>query len=162
MSTNNSVGALQLTIGSTLFNATPLDNPTVSAFISLLPLDLQMADLNENEKHADVPTTLPTAATAPGPIRRGDIMLYGSRTIVLWYEDLDSTTYTYTRIGTIDNLDGFLEAVGEGDVNVRITTEGSPEVGPPPVENDGARLQAYLSYASLWIGLLCLVYVLQW
>lgn len=111
MSANNSsAGVLQLTIGSSVFTASILDNPTVSAFRSLLPLNLRLSDLNGNEKYADLSTALPTAATDPGSTRAGDLMLYGSRTLVLWYEDY-STTYTYTRIGAIEDSRGLAATV---------------------------------------------------
>ncbi|KAH9213673.1 hypothetical protein DL95DRAFT_462771 [Leptodontidium sp. 2 PMI_412] len=112
MSTNSSsAGALHLTIGSSVFTTSLLDNPTASEFQSLLPLNLQMSELNGNEKHAELPTSLPTSASNPGSIRVGDLMLYGSRTLVLWYEDY-SSSFTYTRIGRIDDPEGLVAAVG--------------------------------------------------
>ncbi|KAH6699967.1 hypothetical protein BKA61DRAFT_621370 [Leptodontidium sp. MPI-SDFR-AT-0119] len=140
MSANNgSAGALHLTIGSAVFTASLLNNPTVSAFQQLLPLNLQMSELNGNEKHADLPTALPTSATNPGAIRTGDIMLYGSRTLVLWYEDY-SSGFTYTRIGTVDNPEGLAAAVGSGSVDVGfaagaggggVTATGATTSAPP-------------------------------
>lgn len=76
-----------------------------------------MSELNGNEKYADLPTTLPTAHTNPGPIAVGDQMLYGSRTLVLWYEDY-STTYTYTRIGSVGEPEGLAVVVGREGVSV--------------------------------------------
>ena len=127
MSANNGSAAsdvLRLTIGSSVFTASLLDNPTTSAFQHLLPLNLQMSELNGNEKHSDLPISLPTSATNPGSIRVGDLMLYGSRTLVLWYEDY-SSSFTYTRIGTIDNPEGLGAAVGSGTVEDGFAAGGS-------------------------------------
>lgn len=107
---NSTTTDLQLTVGSSIFNALILDNPTVSAFHSLLLLNVRMSELNGNEKHADLPTTLPTVLAAPGPIKVGGLMLYGSRMLVLWYEDY-STTYIYIRIGAVKNSDGLTEEI---------------------------------------------------
>lgn len=119
MSTNTSIASVREAIGSSTFTATLLDNPTVSAFRSLLPLDMQMTELNGNEKYFDLPSTLPTAATDPGRIEVGNLMLYGSRTLVLWYKEY-STSYTYTRIGHIGDANGLITAVGSGGVRVQI------------------------------------------
>ena len=74
------------------------DNPTARAFAQLLPLTLDMPDLNDNEKHVRLPRSLPTHAVRPGTIRTGDVMLYGSDTLVVFYKTFQSS-YSYTRIG---------------------------------------------------------------
>ncbi|EXL66970.1 hypothetical protein FOPG_16883 [Fusarium oxysporum f. sp. conglutinans race 2 54008] len=159
MSANNSsAGDLQLTIGSSVFTTSILDNPTASAFRSLLPLDLRMSDLNGNEKHADLPTALPTASTDPGSIRAGDLMLYGSRTLVLWYEDY-STTYTYTRIGVIEDSEGLVAAVGEGQIDIRFAIEGISVSDPTPSSNQASSVKVS-SYGWPLMIFLCLMYVL--
>jgi hypothetical protein len=47
----------------------------------------------------------------------GDILLYGSSTIVLFYKKFD-TPYSYTKIGKIDKVDGLEAALGAGNVKV--------------------------------------------
>ena len=56
------------------------------AFRALLPLTLTMYELNGNEKYAELPSALPIEASNPGTIRAGDVMLYGARTLVVFYK----------------------------------------------------------------------------
>src|SRR5687767_210759 len=90
-----------MTIGERRFAITLADNGTARAFAELLPLTLDMAELNGNEKHADLPQALPTDASRPGTIRNGDLMLYGTDTLVVFYLTFDSS-YSYTRLGRVD------------------------------------------------------------
>jgi hypothetical protein len=81
-----------------------------------------MADLNGNEKHADLPTSLPTSASRPGAIRNGDLMLYGSDTLVVFYVTL-SSSYPYTRVGRVDDPSELPEAVGAGGVQTKFSVD---------------------------------------
>ena len=87
------------------------DNNTARAFSAQLPLTLHMEELNGNEKHAKLPTSLPANASRPGIIRNGDLMLYGDDTLVVFYSTFDST-YSYTRIGRVDDANGLAQALG--------------------------------------------------
>jgi hypothetical protein len=108
---------IKIEIGGRKFAATLSDNATSKALRSLLPLKLDMIELNANEKYADLPVSLPAKASNPGVIKAGDIMLYGSSTLVVFYETFN-TRYSYTRIGRIENVAGLKEAFGSGDVAV--------------------------------------------
>lgn len=79
---------------------------------------MQMDELNGNEKYHYLDSSLPTDSYRPGTIHAGDIMLYGSSCVVLFYETFASS-YSYTRIGQIDNPDGLATAVGNGNVSVK-------------------------------------------
>ena len=79
------------------------DNYTVKSFISLLPKEINMLELNGNEKYAYLDETLPTDSYNPKRINSGDVMLFGNNCIVIFYESFD-TSYSYTKIGHIDNL----------------------------------------------------------
>jgi hypothetical protein len=113
---------MKITIGSNIFKATLLDNETVTAFKEMLPITLDMNELNGNEKYARLSNNLPTNAQNPGTIHAGDLMLWGSNTFVLFYETL-STSYSYTRIGRIENSSGLADAVGLGSVAVTFELE---------------------------------------
>ena len=107
-----------LSINGTGFSATLEDNETAQALTSMLPMTLSMNELNGNEKYCYLDTSLPQEATNPGTIQAGDIMLFGSDCLVLFYESF-STGYSYTRIGRIDDTTGLSFAVGTGNVQVR-------------------------------------------
>jgi hypothetical protein len=109
-------------IGTSTFKAVLYDNATASAFKSLLPLTIEMAELNGNEKFADLSRRLPANASNPGTIQAGDLMLYGSGTLVLFYQTF-STSYSYTRVGRIDDVTGLANAVGSGTVTVAFELE---------------------------------------
>ena len=84
----------------------------------MLPMTLEMNELNGNEKYHFLSGELPTASEQPSEIRVGDIMLYGSNCVVLFYKTFPSS-YSYTRIGRIDDVAGLQEAVGSAGVTVQ-------------------------------------------
>ncbi|RYZ06099.1 MAG: hypothetical protein EOO73_16945 [Myxococcales bacterium] len=109
--------AMQITVGSAAFTAVFDDNQTASAFKALLPLTLKMTDLHRNEKYHDLPQALPADATNPGTIHAGDVMLYGSSTLVLFY-DTFPTAYRYTAIAKVIDPSRLAAAFGTGDATV--------------------------------------------
>lgn len=108
---------LQINVGNRSFTATMADNNAVKALLTQLPLALDMQDLNRNEKFAKVPKPLPTENFNPGTIQRGDILLWGNQTLVIFYETF-SSSYSYTRLGKIDDTTGLKEALGQTGVQV--------------------------------------------
>jgi Cyclophilin-like family len=65
-----------MTVGERRFAVTLTDNAAARAFAAQLPLTLDMSELNGNEKHADLPKSLPANANRPGTIRNGDLMVW--------------------------------------------------------------------------------------
>ena len=106
-----------MTVGERRFAITLTDNPAARAFAAQLPLTLDMAELNGNEKHAELPKALPADASRPGTIRSGDLMLYGSDTLVVFYLTFDSS-YSYTRLGRVDDPAELAQALGQRAVRV--------------------------------------------
>jgi hypothetical protein len=113
-----------MTIGESRFAVTLADTPAARAFAAQLPLTLRMEELNGNEKHARLPKPLPSTASRPGTLRNGDLMLYGTETLVVFYVTFDSP-YPYSRIGRIDDPGGLPRAVGPGDIQVRFARQPS-------------------------------------
>ena len=111
---------INLTINGNSFTATLDDNETTRELINRLPLELNMSELNGNEKYYYFDDSLPTNSYRPGSINTGDIMLYGSDCLVIFYEDFN-TPYSYTRLGKIDNVDNLKDVLGNGNVNVMIS-----------------------------------------
>lgn len=108
---------ITITVNGRAFSATLYDNETARAFKERLPLTLDMSELNGNEKYYYLPESLPRNSSRPSAINAGDIMLYGSDCLVIFYESF-STSYSYTPIGKIDDPDGLSAALGRGSVQV--------------------------------------------
>ena len=89
------------------------NTPTGSEFLKLLPQTFRMKELNANEKYVYINTSLTANPLSPGKINRGDVMLYQSDCIVLFYKTFD-TSYSYTPIGHIENLDN----LDSSDMNI--------------------------------------------
>ena len=106
-----------MTIGERRFAITLSDNAAARAFAAQLPLTLDMSELNGNEKHGELPKALPANTSRPGTIRNGDLMLYGSDTLVVFYLTFNSS-HSYTRLGRVDNPDGLAQALGPRGVRV--------------------------------------------
>ena len=111
-----------MAVGERRFAVALADNEAARAFVALLPLTLDMPDLNGNEKHVKLPKPLPVNATRPGTIRNGDIMLWGSDTLVVFYLTFDSP-YSYTRLGRVDDPAGLAQALGPRDVRVMFSKQ---------------------------------------
>ena len=108
---------LRIIIGSTTFEATLEENAATVAFKALLPMTVDMSELNGNEKYYYLSQGLPTSSSAPGTIHTGDLMLYGTNCIVLFYETF-STSYSYIRLGRVDDPSGLTAALGSGKVKI--------------------------------------------
>lgn len=106
-----------MTIGERRFAITLADTEAARAFTAMLPLTIDMDDLSRNEKHAELPKSLPTSASRPGTIRNGDLMLYGPRTLVVFYLSFASS-YSYTRLGRVDDPAGLAQALGRRAVRI--------------------------------------------
>ena len=56
------------------------------------------------------------------PINNGDLMLYGSKTLVLFYQSF-STSYSYTKLGSVDDASSLASALGSGNSIVSFELE---------------------------------------
>lgn len=117
--TNNKI---KITVNSKIFKALLLDTNSAKVFKEMLPLTINMSELNGNEKYYDLPNSIPTNASNPGTINNGDLMLYGSKTLVLFYKPF-STSYSYTKLGMVEDATGLTSALGSGNVTVTFELE---------------------------------------
>ena len=108
---------LRIAVGTVSFTATLSDNAASRAFRAMLPMTVRMDELNGNEKYYYLPDRLQTSASNPGTIHTGDLMLYGSDCLVLFYKTF-ATSYSYTRLGRLDDTSGLEAALGRSEVTV--------------------------------------------
>lgn len=106
-----------ITVKDKTFSVTPADSAAARELADMLPMTLEMSELNGNEKYCYLDVVLPTQASRPSGIRAGDLMLYGDSCIVLFYDSF-KTSYSYTPLGHIDDTQGLAEALGSGSVTV--------------------------------------------
>ena len=116
------MNTMKITIGSKIFTATVYENPTVAALKAMLPLTIEMTELNGNEKYFHLSADLPVDAAKPGTIQAGDFMLWQSNSLVLFYKTF-KTSYSYTKLGRIDDASGLANAVGSGSIKVKFELE---------------------------------------
>ena len=142
--------SINIIIGSKAFTATLADSETGEAFAALLPLTVTMNELNGNEKYHYLSSSLPTAAYQPGTIHAGDLMLYGNNCVVLFYETFN-TSYSYTRLGSIDDPSGLASALGSGNVSVRFEKGQTTENLTPNVQSDDVQSTKVIENGVLYI-----------
>lgn len=106
-----------LTISGQDFTATLFDNEAAEAFRTMLPMTVTMNELNGNEKYHYLSGSLPVAEENPDRIQTGDLMLYGTNSLVLFYETF-SSSYRYTQLGKVTNTAGLKDALGSGNISV--------------------------------------------
>lgn len=99
------------------FSAVLYENETTKTLKNMLPMTLNMEEMNGNEKYYYLDDSLPTDSETIGTIQNGDIMLYGSDCLVLFFDTFD-TSYSYTKIGHIEDADKFADTLKSGTVEV--------------------------------------------
>lgn len=103
---------ITMTIDNQDFKITLEQNETTKALVKKLPMTITMKDLNHNEKYYYMDSNIPSDAQSIERVEAGDLMLFGNDCLVLFYESF-STSYTYTRLGKIQNIDSFLEVISQ-------------------------------------------------
>lgn len=108
---------MNVQVGGINFTATLEENEAVDALVEMMeqgPVTIQMSDYSGFEKVGPLGTSLP-ASNQQTTTQTGDIVLYQGNQIVMFY---GSNSWSYTRLGHIDDLTGWEEALGSGDVTV--------------------------------------------
>ncbi|MDO4270343.1 MAG: cyclophilin-like fold protein [Eubacteriales bacterium] len=116
------VTKLNVQIGGAAFTATLEENPAADAFAELLqsaPVIITMRDYSGFEKVGALGATLP-ADDSQLTTHAGDIVLYGGDQIVLFY---GSNSWSYTRLGKVDDLSGWEDALDGDDVSVTFSMD---------------------------------------
>ncbi len=118
----NKVANMNVQVGDVVFSATLEENEAVSALVEMMresPVVIQMSDYSGFEKVGSLGTSLP-ASNSQTTTQAGDIVLYNGNQIVIFY---GSNSWSYTRLGHIDDLTGWGDALGSGDVTVIFSLE---------------------------------------
>ena len=113
---------INVNVNGSDFTATLEQNTAVDSLVEMLrdgPLTLELSDYAGFEKVGPLGTSLPTS-NQQTTTQAGDIVLYQGDQIVMFY---GSNSWSYTRLGHIDDLTGWEEALGSGDVTVTFSLE---------------------------------------
>lgn len=111
-----------VTLAEETFAATFAQTTGATALKALLaegPLTLSLRDYGGFEKVGPLGQRLP-ASDAQTTTQSGDIVLYQGNQVVLFY---GSNSWSYTRLGRIDDLTGWAEALGSGDILVTLSLQ---------------------------------------
>lgn len=114
---------MNIQIGEQTFQAVLYENESTKALQEKLPMTIRMDEMNGNEKYYFMDENIPSASETVGSIQAGDIMLFGSNCLVLFFKDFQ-TSYTYTRLGYVRNAPEFVSALESGSLEVTFRMEG--------------------------------------
>lgn len=98
------------------------ENETTNQLIELLEesdISIYTSDYSGFEKVGDLSQSLVSNDTRM-KTEIGDVVLYNSNKMVFFY---GSNEWEYTKIGTIENLDGWKDALGQGDVLITLSLQ---------------------------------------
>lgn len=118
----NTAMKMNVQIGSSTFTATLEDNAAVDSLMEMMknaPVIIQMSDYSGFEKVGPLGKSLPTS-NQQTTAQAGDIVLYNGNQIVIFY---GSNSWSYTRLGKIDDLSGWKDALGSGDVTATFSID---------------------------------------
>ena len=97
-------------IGDKEFPFTLKDTAVANELKAKFPLEIDMTKLNDNEIYYRFDTSFTTNTKSVGTINIGDIYLYQSDCLVLFYKTF-TTSYQYSEIGSLSSTDGLAEAI---------------------------------------------------
>ncbi len=111
---------MNVQIGEWSFTATLENNAAVSELVEMMrqgPVSIDMSDYSGFEKVGSLGKSL-TADNRQTTTAPGDIVLYNGNNIVMFY---GSNSWSYTRLGHIDDLTGWEDALGNGNITAVFT-----------------------------------------
>lgn len=118
----NMDGKMKVQIGSYTFTATLEDNAAVGELVEMMkqaPVVLNLDDYSGFEKVGPLGKSL-TRSDKQTTTEKGDIVLYSGSNIVIFY---GSNSWSYTRLGKIDDLTDWDKALGSGSVTVTFSID---------------------------------------
>ena len=111
---------MNVQVGTYTFTATLEDNDAVRELTEMMregPVTIHMSDYSGFEKVGSLGRSL-TTSNSQTTTTAGDIVLYNGNNIVMFY---GSNSWSYTRIGKIDDLTDWAAALGSGNITVILT-----------------------------------------
>ena len=111
---------VNISINGKTFTATLEDNTAAKELYEIIKNDgltVEMSDYSGFEKVGALGHTL-TSNDKKTTTEAGDIVLYLSNQIVMFY---GSNSWSYTKLGKIDDLSGWEEALGSGDITAELS-----------------------------------------
>ena len=111
---------MNIQVGTYTFTATLEDNDAVQELVEMMqagPVTINMSDYSRFEKVGSLGRSL-TTSNSQTTTTAGDIVLYNGNNIVMFY---GSNSWSYTRIGKIDDLTDWTAALGSGDITAVFT-----------------------------------------
>ena len=111
---------MNVQIGDRTFTATLEDNQAVAELVEMMeegPVTITLDDYGGFEKVGSLGRSL-TTSNSQTTTTAGDIVLYNGNNIVMFY---GSNSWSYTRLGRIDDLTGWADALGPGSVTAVFT-----------------------------------------
>ncbi len=106
---------MNVQVGDAVFTATFEDNTAARELVAIMkeaPITINMSDYAGFEKVGSLGRSL-TTSNSQMTTSAGDIVLYNGNQIVMFY---GSNSWSYTKLGHIDDLTDFEEALGSGDI----------------------------------------------
>ncbi len=119
-SVNEQAKVISLTIADESFIVTLADNSSAEALKELLDkgeLTINMSDYGGFEKVGSLGESLPTNDKQM-TTKLGDVILYQGDKLVIYY---DTNSWSFTKLGEIENTENLKEALGKGEVTVTMS-----------------------------------------
>ena len=111
---------MNVQVGDYTFTATLENNTAVEELVDMMkegPVTISMGDYSGFEKVGPLGRSL-TTSNSQTTTDAGDIVLYNGNNIVMFY---GSNSWSYTRIGKIDDLTDWKKAMGSGSITAVFT-----------------------------------------
>lgn len=111
---------MNVQVGDYTFTATLENNTAVEELVDMMkegPVTISMGDYSGFEKVGSLGRSL-TTSNRQTTTDAGDIVLYNGNNIVMFY---GSNSWSYTRIGKIDDLTDWNKALGSGSITAVFT-----------------------------------------